>query len=473
MKKMKKLFAVLLTLAMVLGMSMTSFAADETTNATVKISGADGATLKYVQIVEPDRGSKDGWKIVPGFEKAFTDAGLTIKDLLKNTPDTNAAQGKITSNTKLSALLESLRLSATTTTTTITENQFTATKGGLYLIIADKEGWTYAPMLAYVPVDSTADVNVTAKGEENQVRKEISSDGKSVAAGDIVKYTVNANYPFYSSNYEDVLFKVTDTLTNANFLIDDSHPVTVTIDGTPAASTEYTVSDSSNGTNKLSVDFKYDYTKAGTTVEITYYAKVSESVSSESPLKNKVTSETASTHNGTPTKTEYIVVSTPVKATIKKVDLTNSTITLKGAVFELHRVVNGKDTVVTTATTDDKGIATFDGLDGQDTTYYIVETQAPSGYKIDGIKHPLSGATANEPTINTVKDSETKITTITTTYTFTDFGDKGITTITNTKLSALPSTGGIGTTIFTIAGCLIMIAAAGLFFASRKKSDNK
>ena len=297
MKKMKKLFAVLLTLAMVLGMSMTSFAADETTNATVKISGADGATLTYVQIVEPDRGSEDGWKIVPGFEKAFTDAGLTIKDLLQNAPDTNAAQGKITSNTTLSALLESLRLSATTT---ITRNQFTATKGGVYLIIADKEGWTYAPMLAYVPVDSTADVNVTAKGEENQVRKAISSDGKSVAAGDIVKYTVNANYPFYSSNYEDVLFKVTDTLTNANFLIDDTHPVTVTIDSTPAASTEYTVSNS-NGTDTLTVNFNYDYNKAGATVEITYYATVSESVTSESPLKNKVTSETASTHDVTPT----------------------------------------------------------------------------------------------------------------------------------------------------------------------------
>ena len=223
----------------------------------------------------------------------------------------------------------------------------------------------------------------------------------------------------------------------------------------------------------MTVNFNYDYNKAGTNVEITYYATVSNSVSSKSPLKNKVTSETASTHNGTPTKTEYIVVSTPVKATIKKVDLTDSKITLEDAVFELHRVVNGKDTVVATATTDDKGIATFDGLDAQDTTYYIVETQAPSGYKIDGIKHHLSGATANEPTINTVKDSKTKITTITTTYTFTDFGDKGITTITNTKLSALPSTGGIGTTIFTIAGCVIMIAAAGLFFASRKKSDNK
>ena len=42
--------------------------------------------------------------------------------------------------------------------------------------------------------------------------------------------------------------------------------------------------------------------------------------------------------------------------------------------------------------------------------------------------------------------------------------------IPNTKLSALPSTGGIGTTIFTIGGCAIMIIAAGLYFATRRKS---
>lgn len=45
--------------------------------------------------------------------------------------------------------------------------------------------------------------------------------------------------------------------------------------------------------------------------------------------------------------------------------------------------------------------------------------------------------------------------------------------ILNTKLSGLPSTGGIGTTIFTIAGCLIMILAAALFFASRRKTSKK
>ena len=43
--------------------------------------------------------------------------------------------------------------------------------------------------------------------------------------------------------------------------------------------------------------------------------------------------------------------------------------------------------------------------------------------------------------------------------------------IQNTSISSLPSTGGIGTTIFTIVGCGIMIAAAGLFFASRRKEN--
>ena len=41
----------------------------------------------------------------------------------------------------------------------------------------------------------------------------------------------------------------------------------------------------------------------------------------------------------------------------------------------------------------------------------------------------------------------------------------------DTKLASLPGTGGIGTTIFTIGGCAIMIAAAGLFFATRKKAE--
>lgn len=50
MKKMKKLFAVLLTLAMVLGMSMTTFAADP--KVQIKLSGLDDAsTVEILQII--------------------------------------------------------------------------------------------------------------------------------------------------------------------------------------------------------------------------------------------------------------------------------------------------------------------------------------------------------------------------------------------------------------------------------------
>ena len=75
------------------------------------------------------------------------------------------------------------------------------------------------------------------------------------------------------------------------------------------------------------------------------------------------------------------------------------------------------------------------------------ETKAPTGYKVNPENKAFT-MTANEEIEVTV-----------------DAGN-----FVNTKLSALPSTGGIGTTIFTIGGCVVMIAAAGLFFATRKKS---
>ena len=79
--------------------------------------------------------------------------------------------------------------------------------------------------------------------------------------------------------------------------------------------------------------------------------------------------------------------------------------------------------------------------------YRVTETKAPEGYSIN-----VDGASA------TIKESKDKNVTVPT-------------SLKDTKLSALPSTGGIGTTIFTIAGCLIMVTAAGLFFASRKRTN--
>ena len=82
----------------------------------------------------------------------------------------------------------------------------------------------------------------------------------------------------------------------------------------------------------------------------------------------------------------------------------------------------------------------------------------------------MTGATKNTTSeTTTVTDNGIDITKVTTT-TVTDYTNNNV-EIPNTKLNALPSTGGIGTTIFTIAGCLIMVTAAGLFFASRKRTN--
>ena len=65
MKKMRKIFAVLLTLAMVLGMSMTSFAADET--VTITLTGLeDASTVQILQIIAPDTSTTSGWAFVNG-----------------------------------------------------------------------------------------------------------------------------------------------------------------------------------------------------------------------------------------------------------------------------------------------------------------------------------------------------------------------------------------------------------------------
>lgn len=106
-------------------------------------------------------------------------------------------------------------------------------------------------------------------------------------------------------------------------------------------------------------------------------------------------------------------------------------------------------------TTDDNGKATVNGLTVG--TYFFKEVVAPDGYSINpnDVQFTMIEKKTNDVTTGVEAANASKI------------------IMHDDKLSSLPETGGIGTTIFTIAGCVIMIAAAGLFFASRKKSDNK
>lgn len=106
------------------------------------------------------------------------------------------------------------------------------------------------------------------------------------------------------------------------------------------------------------------------------------------------------------------------------------------------------DTITTSSTGDDKGKFTIKGLDAD--TYYLTETKQPDGY------NKLSKA------VKIVIDEEGKITV-----------DDGATStklveVENKTGSLLPSTGGMGTTLFYIFGAILVIGS-GVVLITKKR----
>lgn len=496
MRKLRKAMALLLTLAMVMGLSLTAFAAP---SGKITVNNANGATLKYVKIVVEDRESIYGWKfantdIETDFVKAWLNTTETptseqidrvIDDLIDlgvleyngdgtaenpdRTDNDYSQSGTINPNQKYARALEAVAKYATRTVPT---DGIDANTGGigLYLITASKTGITYIPMAAYVGTDFTG-VAVEAKGAEDQVHKSVDEDGETVTTGDTVNYTIITEYPFYPANATETKFVITDTLENATI-----NKESVNINGFTKDS-DYTVKFSDDD-KTMTIQFTYDPTKAGTTVNISYSATVGDlSGNPNMQVKNTAKSETEKGY------TVSEVISDSAEFTVIKT-ADDSYEKLNGAEFTLYVQddngsesitygdqnikVKALDTKETQGTGENTGKATFYGLD-PDKTYYVKETKAPEGYSLNDTVYLLSGAEKNvsgPTTTSETDENEITYSKETTTVTVTDYTDQ---TVADTKLSSLPSTGGIGTTIFTIGGCVIMIAAAGLYFASRRK----
>lgn len=149
---------------------------------------------------------------------------------------------------------------------------------------------------------------------------------------------------------------------------------------------------------------------------------------------------------------------------------------LNGAKFELYdaqtggkkiALVKGTDGVYHVATADEKnaedfqsavieaGKVTVKGLDAN-TTYWLEETEAPAGY------NKLSGRVE-------VRIKNNNLTTNMTGDTWED-GIGGV-HITNYTGAELPSTGGMGTTIFYIIGSVLVLAAVVLLIVRKRMSD--
>ncbi len=120
-----------------------------------------------------------------------------------------------------------------------------------------------------------------------------------------------------------------------------------------------------------------------------------------------------------------------------------------------YRVAMSEDTAspVTVITTNGNTV-TINGLDA-DVTYYLWETKAPAGGY-----NPLTSAVVVKATSTTTGTGDDAATT----YSF-DHQD-----IENNKGTVLPSTGGIGTTIFYVVGSILVVAAGVLLITKKRMS---
>lgn len=451
MKKIKKIFSVLLTLAMVLGMSMTSFAAPETSyTSKIEVKGLSSQESETVNLYAAItlNADKNEW-VIAEWAKPYI---------------------RLNADKKKYEITDAKALSADVSGTPIqqehsegqTQVTFNDVPVGAYVVTASGNKIAYAPMVAETyNAEATymqaKDVQLTAKSTGYIVDK--SANDNFVARGQEVTFTITTTFPsFEVADSTDNSFKIVDTPTG----LDITGVTNITIGG--AETEDYTTSEANDG--KYTIDLTNaigtSNANAGKTVVVTYKAIVTAD-DGYSNTANAYRNDVDMGHGDEKGYTGDIVLTKYAedgktvlegaefklyKATKNDVKAEGSTVSalsfIKLADGEYKLALEGEggatETLVAT-----NGTLTVKGLDEGD--YWFEETKAPEGYSINA-----DGAIAT-------------VTVETTNKTFT-------TSLNDTKLSALPGTGGIGTTIFTIGGCLIMIIAAALFFASRKKQQH-
>lgn len=169
-------------------------------------------------------------------------------------------------------------------------------------------------------------------------------------------------------------------------------------------------------------------------------------------------------------------MTTQLNLQITKTDSADASKLLEGAEFTLTRVGTENAESPLPATTNEKGIATFTGIQ-RGATYYLRETQAPSNYMTAGpwiLVVRDEDATLYPATENpdgTLVKSEEDGTTLTVSGT-----DPKVLSVTVRDISwgyKLPDTGGAGTTSYTAGGLALIFGAATLLYSHcrRRKED--
>ena len=311
------------------------------------------------------------------------------------------------------------------------------------------------------------DVDMEMKSiEQPPVDKTINGENGPVSdykPGDKVPFTITSVIPAYPADAINERFAIGDTMSDG---LSFNNDITVTV--TPAAGgqatnlvagTHYnlTPADSLNG-KTFEIVFDYDaisnYT--GWTVKVAYSAKVSDAALSGPIENNKATVQFA---RDPYVAGDYDTDEDEVKLytytiQIQKVDKDSPT-TYLTATFDVRTDADNPASSVGTITTnaDNQGMGSISDLPAG--TYFLVETDAPEGFRLDTTPIPV--------TINAVMDSDAQEADLIVTL-----GNA----ITNTKTPSLPVTGGEGTIAITATGVVLIAGAAALIVRARRQHNN-
>lgn len=271
----------------------------------------------------------------------------------------------------------------------------------------------------------------------------------SANIGDTVSYEITATSPTKGSD----TFNVTDKIKGLE--VDKSTIVVKTKEGNLTEGTDYNVENIAEPGFKVAFTQGWIESNPNTEITISYSATVTEAA--------KI---------GTDANTNKAIIDfgqeKSQETNIPKVYTYGFTLTkqgengtLDGVIFELYK--EDKTTKIDTKTTNN-GSATFDGLAAG--TYYLKETKTASGYTLlaNPIKITISAPAADTPATFTYDNNTAQLSS-------TDDNDNArfTFTVTNKKGFNLPSTGGMGTYIFTIGGLVVMAGAVLLLVSSKKK----
>lgn len=502
MKTLKRLSSMLLAVLMVMAMAIPAFAQEVTVDgdgtASITISNAaKGETYTIYKLFDATvTGTKGGSIAYTGTIPTDLEAYFT-KDSAGNISETEAARDNGEMSEGLKTALETWAASESATETASAKSDgstlyFKNLPYGYY-VVTTTQGTSAITVDSTNPNAEIVDKNGTVPSD---LSKTVNKD--DVNFGDTVTYTVT----FKTSNYDGngtaakkiMSYTIEDTL--PNFLSDvNVTSIIVDNDGKAATTADQTnVTDQFDNNKKIVLDW-YDETNSkflydnGATVTLTYTAVVTDQAAiAGAGNTNKVTVTWQDENDETPHKLDEKTASIYTYAiALKKVNDKGEA--LSGATFQLPFYV--KETADTDGAYIYAGTTEGTGLTNQLTTptsgeitikgvktgtYSITEVTAPNGY--NKLTKPVS--------VTAAKTSATKTNTIFYIKDGTQLSnnEEGATevTYTNDKLAAtailvinksgaeLPSTGGMGTTIFYIAGTVLVLGAGVILVTRRRMS---